>query len=65
MRLDVDVLVADGGHEHLQPLRDHGIAAFCGEILAEDAEHELDTRSPSHMLAAPSNPCYDALVCTT
>jgi NhaP-type Na+/H+ or K+/H+ antiporter len=63
-RLDVEVLVADGDHENLQPLRDYGVEVFYGEILSEDAEHELDTRHLSHLLAATSNPFYDALVCT-
>ena len=63
--LEVEVLVADGAHENLQPLRNDGIEVFYGEILSEDAEHELDTRHLSHMLAATSNPFYNALVCTT
>jgi NhaP-type Na+/H+ or K+/H+ antiporter len=60
--LDIEVLVADGAYEHLRPFRDADIATYYGEVLSEDAEHELETLHLSHLLCATDNDFYNALV---
>jgi NhaP-type Na+/H+ or K+/H+ antiporter len=60
--LDIEVLVADGAYEHLRPFRDAGIPTYYGEVLSEDAEHELETLHLSHLLCATDNDFYNALV---
>ena len=62
-RLDVEVLVADGALEHLRPFREAGIATYYGEVMSEEAEHELETLHLSHILCATDNDFYNALVC--
>jgi Trk K+ transport system NAD-binding subunit len=61
--LGVDVLVADGAHDCLEPLRRDGIDVYYGEILSEHAEHEPDMQHLSYLLAATDNDFYNALVC--
>jgi hypothetical protein len=62
-QLDVGVLVADGAYEHLRPFRSADIPSYYGEVLSEDAEHELETLHLSHLLCATDNDFYNALVC--
>lgn len=61
--LEVDVVVADGSSEHLNPIRMDDIKVYYGEILSEHAEHELEDEHLSFLLCATDNHYYNALVC--
>ena len=63
LRLDVDVLVADGAYARLSPMRMDGVPVFFGEVLSEEAEEGLETHHLSHLLCATDNDFYNALVC--
>lgn len=61
--LKVNVLVADNSYERLKPIRMDGIKVYYGEILSEDAEHELEDEHLSFLLCATDNHYYNALAC--
>lgn len=61
--LEIDVLVVDGVFHRLKPMRMENIPVYYGEILSEQAEHELETQHLSHLLCATDNDFYNALVC--
>jgi transcriptional regulator with XRE-family HTH domain len=62
-KLDIPVLVSDGGYRGLKDFRMKGIRTYYGELLSEHAEHELEEEHLSHLLAATGNHYYNALVC--
>lgn len=61
--LNVEVMVVDGSYQRLQPIRMAGIKVYCGEVLSDHAEHELEDEHLSFLLCATDNPYYNALVC--
>ncbi len=62
-KLEVDVLLVDGGYHRLKAARMAGIGVYYGEILSERAEETLETQHLSHLLCATENDFYNALVC--
>lgn len=63
MRLDVEVIIADGSWHRLKSARMDGIPVYYGELLSEHAEQELEIEHLSYLLCATDNPYYNALVC--
>ena len=61
-RVDIPVLVADGGYARLRTVRGDGVETFYGEVLSEDAEQMLETLHLSYVLCATDNDFYNALV---
>ncbi|WP_062462458.1 cation:proton antiporter [Demequina soli] len=61
-RLDVQVTVADGRYQSLQPARMAGVRTYFGEVLSEHADETLAEAGVSHVLAATDNDYYNALV---
>jgi len=59
----VDVLVTDGSYNRLAPVRLDETPVWVGEILSENADHDLDASHLSYALAATDNDYYNALVC--
>jgi len=62
-KLDINVLVLDGAYKHLVPFRMNNIKVFYGELLSEEAEHELESEHLSYLLCASENDYYNALIC--
>ena len=61
--LETPVTIADSSWERLTPVRHAGLPFYCGEILHEATEHDLDL-TPFHVLvAATENEAYNTLVC--
>ncbi|MCR9160002.1 MAG: cation:proton antiporter [Nannocystaceae bacterium] len=61
---DIPVLVADSTYSNLSEPRLRGIPVYYGEVLSEEARHEIDFGVYSTVVASTSNPEYNALVCT-
>ncbi|MDT8409628.1 MAG: sodium:proton antiporter [Wenzhouxiangellaceae bacterium] len=61
--LEINVLMVDGSYRRLQQARMRGIDVWYGEILSEQAEHELELQAVDKMLCATENDFYNALVC--
>lgn len=61
---EIPVLVADSTWANLREPRLRGIPVYYGEVLSEDARHEIDFGVYSTVVASTSNPEYNALVCT-
>jgi CPA1 family monovalent cation:H+ antiporter len=61
-RLDINVKVADGSYQRLQPLRMASVPVYFGEVLSEDAEERLDAGNLTYLLCATDNDYYNALV---
>lgn len=62
-KLEIEVLLVDGGYHRLKAARMAGIPVYYGEILSERAEETLETQHLSHVLCATENDFYNALVC--
>lgn len=62
-KLNIDVLVLDGAYKHLPPFRMSNIKVFYGELLSEEAEHELESEHLGYLLCATENDYYNALIC--
>src|SRR5690606_22953840 len=58
------VLIADASWRRLKLAREAGIPAYHGEVLHEEAEHELDLNPFQVLVAATDNEAYNALVCS-
>ncbi|WP_062305697.1 cation:proton antiporter [Demequina subtropica] len=58
----IQVTVADGRYQSLQPMRMAGIRTYFGEVLSEHADDALAESGVSHVLAATDNDYYNALV---
>lgn len=64
MEIDVPVLVADANWNHIRAARLANIPVHFGEVLSEEAHHDIVLNRYSHLLAATDNDAYNALVCT-
>lgn len=62
-KINIDVLVLDGAYQHLPPFRMSNIKVFYGELLSEEAEHELESEHLGYLLCATENDYYNALIC--
>src|SRR5690606_15556238 len=58
------VLIADASWRRLKLAKEAGIPAYHGEVLHEEAEHELDLNPFQVLVAATDNEAYNALVCS-
>ncbi|WP_062518346.1 cation:proton antiporter [Demequina gelatinilytica] len=58
----IQVTVADGRYQSLQPMRMAGVRTYFGEVLSEHADDALAESGVSHVLAATDNDYYNALV---
>ncbi|WP_062383096.1 cation:proton antiporter [Demequina iriomotensis] len=61
-RLGVQVMIADGRYQSLQPARMASVRTYFGEVLSEHADDTLAQAGVSHVLAATDNDYYNALV---
>ncbi len=62
-KLEIEVMLVDGGYQRLKAARMAGIEVFYGEVLSERAEETLETQHLNHLLCATENDFYNALVC--
>ncbi|MCA1778927.1 MAG: sodium:proton antiporter [Xanthomonadaceae bacterium] len=62
-KLDISVLMVDGAYRRLQPARMLGVKVWYGEILSEEAEHDLELQEVDKLLCCTENDFYNALVC--
>ena len=61
---NVPVLIADDNWQRVSEARLAEIEVWYGEILSENAHHNLNLSRFDHMIAATDNDAYNALVCT-
>jgi NhaP-type Na+/H+ or K+/H+ antiporter len=62
--MELPVQIIDRNWSHLRDARYQGIDVLYGEILSEQAEHQLDLNRFEYLIAATDNDDYNALVCT-
>ncbi len=62
--IDVPTIIADSNWSHLRGPRQAGMPVFFGEVLSEQAHHDIAFNSFSHLIAATDNDSYNSLVCT-
>ncbi|MGQ3675808.1 cation:proton antiporter [Xanthobacter sp. TB0139] len=62
--VEVPVLIADPNWNHIAEARLAEVPVFFGDILSEEAHHEIDPRQFSKMIAVSDNDAYNSLVCT-
>jgi CPA1 family monovalent cation:H+ antiporter len=58
----VETLIADNAYSKLRAARMDSVPTYFGEVLADDADEELDLSRLSYVLAASDNDYYNALV---
>jgi NhaP-type Na+/H+ or K+/H+ antiporter len=61
---DIPVIIADNNWNKLKPIRVGNIPTYYGEILSDEAEHELELNQFSYLLALTDSVAYNALVCS-
>jgi len=61
--MDVPVTMADTNWRRLRGARLEGHNVFYGEVLSENADHRLDHRKFSYLIAVTPNDAYNSLVC--
>ncbi len=62
--LDVPVLLADHNWNRLQQARSISLPSYYGDVLSENAHHEINLSQWDAVIAASDNEAYNALVCT-
>jgi NhaP-type Na+/H+ or K+/H+ antiporter len=60
---DVPVIVADNAWHRLRGARLAGVPVYFGELLSEQAEHDLELGAYGNLFAVTNNDAYNALVC--
>ncbi len=62
--LDLPVLIADSNYGKLRKARLADVPVYFGEVLSEQAHHDITLNRYSHLVAMTDNDAYNSLVCT-
>ena len=64
MELELPVLIADNNYRHLRKAKMADVPVYFGEVLSEQAHHDITLNRYSHLVALTDNDAYNSLVCT-
>jgi NhaP-type Na+/H+ or K+/H+ antiporter len=64
LELNLPILVADSNYKHLRKAKMADVPVYFGEVLSEQAHHDITLNRYSHLVALTDNDAYNSLVCT-
>jgi hypothetical protein len=63
-KTDLPVILCDPNHAHLRSAREAGLPVYYGDVLSENAEHQLDFVAYEALICATDDDAYNTLVAT-
>lgn len=64
LELNLPILLADSNYKHLRKAKMADVPIYFGEILSEQAHHDITLNRYSHLVALTDNDAYNSLICT-